>query len=127
MFGNASDVLKSSADVLENWNSAGNLSRWRSLDMQKVNTSDGRLVYKLEVKEGFFSYLVNHVKCFLLASHYRKTMEEALQAPTIEKSIKERYVAGVNKGGALCESHTISGIIASNRGWPECKSSDNRN
>ncbi|MGO0308439.1 hypothetical protein ACTL6P_17895 [Endozoicomonas acroporae] len=105
MFGNTSDVLKSSADVLENWNSAGNHSRWRSLAMQKVNTSDGRLVYKLEVKEGFFSYLINHVKCFLLAPHYRKTMEEALQAPTIEKSIKDRYVAGVNKGVVPFVSH----------------------
>ncbi|WBA88208.1 hypothetical protein [Endozoicomonas sp. GU-1] len=32
-------------------------------------------------------------------------MEEALQAPTIEKSIKERYVAGVNKGVVPFVSH----------------------
>ncbi|MBO9494960.1 hypothetical protein J7438_12820 [Thalassotalea sp. G20_0] len=105
MFGNTSDALKSSADVLEKWNSTGNNSLWRSLDMQKVNTSDGRLVYKLVVEEGFFSYLKNHVKCFLLASRYKKAMEEALQAPTIEKSIKERYVAGVNKGVVPFVSH----------------------
>lgn len=105
MFENTSDVLKSSADVLEKWNNRGNNSLWRSLDMQKVNTSDGRLVYKLVVKEGFFSYLKNHVKCFLLASRYKKAMEEALQTPAIEKSIKARFVAGVNTGVVPFVSH----------------------
>lgn len=98
MLKNISDVLKSSAEVLEKWNDQGDKSRWRSLDMQKVKTSDGRRVYKLVVEEGFFSYLINHVKCFFLASDYKKSMEEVLQTPTIEKSIKDRYVADVNTG-----------------------------
>ena len=98
MFENTSEVLKSSVEVFERWNDTSHDSNWRSVDMQKVNTSDGRCVYRLVVEEGFFSYLINHVKCFLLASDYKKTMEEALQTSAIGKSIKERYVAGVNAG-----------------------------
>ncbi|WP_257263550.1 hypothetical protein [Endozoicomonas sp. ONNA2] len=104
MLRNISEVLKSSADVLEQW-SRNNNSNWRSLDMQKVHTSDGRCVYQLDVKEGFFSYLKNHVKCFLFASHYKKTMEEALQTPSIEKSIKDRYVAALNTGAVPFVRH----------------------
>ncbi len=98
MFRNISDVLKSSAEVLEKLNDQGDKSKWRSLDRKRVNTSDGRRVYKLVEVKGFFSYLVNHVKYLFFASDYKKSMEEVLNTPKIEKNLKDRRVADVNAG-----------------------------
>ncbi len=98
MFKNISGVLKSSAEVLEKWNEHGDKSKWRSLDRQKVKTSDGRHVYKLVEVKGFFSYLVNHVKYIFFASDYKKSMEEVLNTPKVEKNLKDRHVADINAG-----------------------------
>ena len=95
---NISDVLRSSAEVIEKWTAAEDKNKWRSLDMQRGKTPDGRRVYKLVEVEGFFSYLISHVKCFLHASDYKKSMEAILHAPDIDKSVKKRYVQYVNSG-----------------------------
>ena len=96
MFRNISDVLKSSAEVLEKRNVNGDKSKWRSLDIKKVTASDGRRVYKLVEVKGFFSYLVNHVKYLFFASDYKKSMEEELNTPKVEKNLKDRRVADIS-------------------------------
>ncbi|GAA4651574.1 hypothetical protein GCM10023116_38580 [Kistimonas scapharcae] len=95
---NISDVLSSSIETIEKWTAVEDKKKWCSLDMQKGKTPDGRRVYKLVEVEGFFSYLISHIKCFLRASDYKKSMEAVLHAPDIDKSIKKRYIQYVNSG-----------------------------